>query len=90
MNISLATQTALEFKPKTQTEKILDYLLNPVGTRISTWIAYEKFHCTCLAQRIYDIKKSAWYWSGNFNYTLKEELVNKNGKHFSEYWLEKK
>ena len=36
MNISFQTETVLEFEPKTQTEKILEYLLNPVGTKINT------------------------------------------------------
>jgi hypothetical protein len=89
MNVSLATQTTLEFKPLTQTEQILEYLTNPVGARISTWIAYEKFHCTCLAQRIYDLKKSALIFNVKDIFKICEETVNKNGKHFSEYWLER-
>lgn len=90
MNVSLATQTTLEFKPLPQIKQILNYMLNPVGTRISTWIAYEKFHCTCLAQRIFDLKKIAYAknWIDS-NLIFKEETVFKNGKHFTEYWLER-
>lgn len=87
MNMQLNTQTTLEFKPKTQTEMILEYLLQ--GNKISTWIAFTKFRCTCLAQRIYDIRKSEWYNSGNCKLKLKEETVKNNGKHYKEYWIER-
>lgn len=89
MNISLQLQQSLEFKPLTHSQQILDFLTNPVGTKISTWVAYEKFHITCLAQRIYDLKIEIKRLHGFENFVIKSEMVYKNNKHFTEYWLER-
>ena len=61
------------------------------GRRISTWIAYEKFHCTTICQRIPDLRKkletNPLILNGR-EYFINDELVTKDGKTFSEYWIE--
>jgi len=70
-----------------QKDKILQYMLEQPGRRISTWIAYEYWHCTTLAQRIADLRKEEIVENGIL-YKICDELVYKQGKNFSEYWLE--
>jgi hypothetical protein len=61
----------------TQNETIRAHLL--AGESISTWQAYELYNITCLAQRIHELR--------NAGLPIQSELVTKNGKRFSLYWL---
>ena len=74
-----------------QAEQILEYMMMVPGRRISTWLAYEKFHCTTLAQRIADLRKEITKEKplllNGINYFIDDELVTRDGKTFSEYWL---
>ncbi len=73
-----------------QSDQILEYMLMIPGRRISTWIAYEKFHCTTICQRIPEIReklKTKPLISNGIQYEIKDELVTKNGSTFSEYYL---
>ena len=67
-----------------QVNEILNYMYEE--GRISTWIAYERFRCTTLAQRIADLKKKRIILDGQ-EYEIKDELINRNGKTYSEYFL---
>lgn len=62
------------------------------GRRISTWIAYDEWHCTTLAQRMADIKDDIDHGKriimNGIEYEVRDELVTRNGSNFSEYWLE--
>lgn len=91
MNINLSTQlqTSLEFNQLSQTEQIINYLTNPVGERIDTWTAINQFHCTCLAQRIFDIRTRLEYRHIRDEYIIHSETTKRNGKHFTEYWFER-
>ncbi len=72
-----------------QADQILEFMMMIPGRKISTWIAYERFHCTTLAQRIADLKAkcSVIHLNGK-KYHIMDELVTRDGKTFSEYWLE--
>lgn len=61
----------------TQSDIILNHLLT--GERISTWIAYERYHITVLSQRISDLRQSG--------IPIQSVLVKTDGKQYSEYWL---
>lgn len=74
-----------------QADQILQYLMAVPGRRISTWIAYERFNITTLAQRIQDLRHDAKIKPITLNgieYYIDDELVTVKGKTFSEYWLE--
>ena len=74
-----------------QADQILEYMIMIPGRRISTWIAYELFHCTTICQRIPDIRKKLEAHPlilNGIQYEVKDELVTRNGKTFSEYWIE--
>ena len=74
-----------------QKDKILEYLIVVPGRRISTWIAYENWHITTLAQRIQDLRhdmKIEPLFINRVEYFINDELVSKNGSTFSEYWIE--
>ncbi len=76
-----------------QCSDILNYLIAVPGRRIDTWKSYELFHCTTLAVRIQDLRhdlKIKPLIINNQEYFIKDELVTKNGKTYSEYYLEKK
>jgi len=90
MNLQLNLELNQAVKPKSQTEQIIDYLTSPVGTTIDTWTAYEQFKCTCLAQRIYDLQVQPEYKEFRIKYQICKETKTRNGKHFTEYWLENK
>lgn len=62
----------------TQTDTIRAHLMT--GATISTWEAYELYQITCLAQRVHDIRRSG--------IDIKSEIMVKNGKRFSLYWVE--
>jgi hypothetical protein len=75
-----------------QSEQILEYMMMIPGRRISTWIAYERFNCTTLAQRIADLRirindKKPLLLNG-VKYFIDDKLVTRDNKTFSEYWLE--
>ena len=73
-----------------QCQTILEYLIMVPGRRISTWIAYENWHITTLAQRVQDLRhdlKTKPLILNGIKYEIKDELVTKNGKTFSEYFL---
>lgn len=61
----------------TQSDIILSHLLT--GERISTWIAYERYHITVLSQRISDLRQSG--------IPIQSVLVKTDGRQYSEYWL---
>lgn len=74
---------------------ILDYmkrqLFNPSMPRISTWIAIEEYGCTVICQRIPDLRKKLRKEPliiNDVEYFIYDELVTRDGKSFSEYWLE--
>jgi hypothetical protein len=71
-----------------QVDQIFNYMLAIPGRRISTWIAYEQFRCTTICQRIADLKKRQPFQINNRQFIIKDELVTKDGKTYSEYWLE--
>lgn len=74
-----------------QVNDILNYLIAIPGRKISTWIAYERFHCTTLAVRIQDIRhklKAEPLILHGKKYFINDELVTRDGKTFSEYWIE--
>lgn len=64
-------------RPKTHSQLILEHL--QANQTISTWQAYELYNITCLAQRIFDLRRCG--------YNIASELVTVNGKTFSNYWL---
>lgn len=51
------------------------------GATISTWEAYERYQITCLAQRIYDLRKAGM--------AIHSKSTLKNGKRFNLYWFDK-
>lgn len=61
----------------TQNDTIKEHLLT--GKRISTWQAYQLYNITCLAQRIHDLRSAG--------IAIQSEMVTREGKRFSEYWL---
>lgn len=63
----------------TQTEDILKHLQS--GRSLSPLEALERYGCFRLGARIYDLKK--------LGHDIKTELVEKNGKRFAAYRLEK-
>lgn len=67
------------FDSKSQCQAILDYLKS--GKPISPLEALEKFGCFRLGGRVYDLKKAGW--------PIKTEMVERNGKRFAQYVLEK-
>ncbi|WP_227428859.1 helix-turn-helix domain-containing protein [Psychrobacter sp. I-STPA6b] len=72
------TTTRQPLTPKqTQTAIIKAHLLS--GQSISTWQAYQLYQITCLAQRIHDLR--------NAGMPIDSEIVIKDGKRFSLYWL---
>ncbi len=62
----------------TQTDTIRAHLM--IGATISTWEAYELYQITSLAQRVHELRRSGL--------DIKSEIMVKNGKRFSLYWLE--
>lgn len=50
------------------------------GATTSKWESYERYQITCLAQRIYDLRKAGLKIQG--------KSVTKNGKRFEIYWIE--
>lgn len=50
------------------------------GATISKWESYERYQITCLAQRIYDLRKAG--------VKIQSKSVAKNGKRFELYWIE--
>lgn len=64
----------------TQTDTIRAHLMT--GATISTWDAYERYKITCLAQRIHELRRSGL--------DIDSEVMVKNGKRFSLYWIEQK
>ena len=64
----------------TQTATIKAHLMT--GASISTWDAYERYQITCLAQRVHELRRSGL--------DIKSEIMVKNGKRFSLYWIEDK
>lgn len=64
----------------TQTDTIRAHLMT--GATISTWDAYERYQITCLAQRVHELRRSGL--------DIKSEVMVKNGKRFSLYWIEQK
>lgn len=63
---------------KTQNDKVKEHML--AGHTIDTWQAYKLYTITCLAQRIYDLKKAG--------IPVVSKMVARNGKRFSVYWIE--
>ena len=63
---------------KTQNDKVKEHML--AGHTIDTWQAYKLYTITCLAQRIYDLKKAG--------IPVVSKMVTRNGKRFSVYWIE--
>ena len=61
----------------TQNQAILSFLQQ--GNSITPILALEKFGCFRLGARIYDLKHQG--------YNIQSKLVEKNKKHFEEYWL---
>ena len=49
------------------------------GHDIDTWQAYKLLKITCLAQRIYDLKKAGM--------PIQSKMVTKNSKTYSIYWM---
>ena len=71
--------TTLRHTPiKSQNDKIKEHML--AGHTIDTWQAYKLYTITCLAQRIYDLKKSG--------VPILSKMVTRNGKRFCIYWVE--
>lgn len=62
----------------TQTDTIRAHLMT--GAPISTWEAYERYQITCLAQRVHELRRAGL--------DIKSEIMVKNGKRFSLYWVE--
>lgn len=62
---------------KTQNDKVKEHML--AGHTIDTWQAYKLYTITCLAQRIYDLKKAG--------IPVVSKMVTRNGKRFSVYWI---
>lgn len=62
---------------KSQNERVKAYML--AGHEIDTWQAYKLYTITCLAQRIYDLKKAG--------VPILSKMVNRNGKRFCVYWI---
>lgn len=63
---------------KSQNVKVKEHMLS--GHTIDTWQAYKLYTITCLAQRIYDLKKAG--------IPVVSKMVARNGKRFSVYWIE--
>lgn len=63
---------------KSQNVKVKEHML--AGHTIDTWQAYKLYTITCLAQRIYDLKKAG--------IPVVSKMVTRNGKRFSVYWIE--
>ncbi|TEW87502.1 helix-turn-helix domain-containing protein [Psychrobacter sp. 230] len=63
---------------KTQNDIIKAHLL--AGKCISTWQAYKQYNITCLAQRIHELR--------NAGLLIKSKIVVRDGKRFSNYWLD--
>ena len=63
---------------KSQNERVKSHML--AGHDIDTWKAYKLLTITCLAQRIYDLKKAG--------IPVVSKMVARNGKRFSVYWIE--
>lgn len=63
---------------KSQNVKVKEHML--AGHTIDTWQAYKLYTITCLAQRIYDLKKAG--------VPILSKMVARNGKRFSVYWIE--
>ena len=62
---------------KSQNERVKSHML--AGHDIDTWKAYKLLTITCLAQRIYDLKKAG--------VPILSKMVARNGKRFSVYWI---
>ena len=52
------------------------------GATISKWDSYERYQITCLAQRVYDLRRA--------DVQIQGKSVTKNGKRFELYWIEEK
>ena len=63
---------------KSQSDKVKEHML--AGNTIDTWQAYKLYKITCLAQRIYDLKKAGL--------SILSKIITRNGKTFSIYWIE--
>ena len=63
---------------KTQNDTVKAHML--AGRTIDTWQAYKIYNMTCLAQRIHDLRKSGL--------AIESKIVTRNGKSFSEYWID--
>ena len=62
----------------TQSQQVHDYI-KPFGRSITPMLAFSKFGITCLAERVRDLRKKG--------IPVKGEMVTKNGKRFSKYYL---
>lgn len=63
---------------KSQNDRVKAHML--AGHDIDTWQAYKLLTITCLAQRIYDLKKAG--------VPILSKMVTRNGKRFCVYWIE--
>lgn len=63
---------------KSQNERVKAHML--AGHTIDTWQAYKLHTITCLAQRIYDLKKAG--------VPILSKMVTQNGKRFCVYWID--
>lgn len=66
-------------KAQAQTKEILRYLQS--GRALTPLEALERFGCFRLGARIYDLKKQG--------YDIRTDTIQKNGKQFASYSLEK-
>lgn len=62
---------------KSQNDRVKEHML--AGHDIDTWKAYKLLTITCLAQRIYDLKKAG--------VPIASKMVTQNGKRFCVYWI---
>ena len=61
----------------TQSQQVHNYI--KPGRSITPMLAFSKFRITCLAERVRDLR--------NKGIPVKGEMVTKNGKRFSKYYL---
>ncbi len=74
-----AQQLPFDDDRASQSQRILDFML--AGNRIDPMTALTMFGCFRLGGRIYDLKK--------LGHPVQSELVKRNGKKFSEYWIDR-
>ena len=62
------------------------------GRRLSKWEAYQKWNITTLSQLIADLRveinEKTPLVLNKTKYTSADELITRDGKNFSEYWIE--